>query len=469
MKPAMKRIIALILSLVMFSFVVSAVSCSQEGEVFDLDFNVSLDVDLTGVTFRWGSPWPTQFYPDEGFSLVGDNMRAHYREIENELKCKIEIIAWEDGGTRVMQDIAAALPTIDLLDSHSDHGGFQLYRAGLLVAADEVPNMNGLDEKYGPLRFRQYGIYDGKVYGLYQYTWDFPPEYAGALIFNSDILKKLGLPLPYEYQENGTWTWDNYEELLFSVADASANAGYEGFVPHIGYAPFRDVYSFMFMNGCQVIEKGSDGKYRFGLDNERGIAALEYMVKLVNEGLYVKGEISDFVVNQKSAFLTTESTDATNYFQASSTVYLPSSDFVYGFMSYPVGPSGDETCVSGYVHQTRRMNWVVNYSGNDLNDTGIIIDRLFDPIDDSGGWQTSLERRVFYNQRDFDNYKYMLENINFKHDVQLGNASGKMDDVFTRVVIGRSLTPAEAFESIRDVINEAIENNVMWVFEDIVQ
>lgn len=466
----MKRTAAFVL----LALLLAAVSCAAGNteEVFDEDFYADYEVDLSGVTFRWGSPWPTQFYPDEGFSYEGDNMRAHYREIENDLKCRIEVLPWEDGGTRVMQEVAAALPTIDLLDSHSDHGGFQLYRAGFLAAADEIPNMNGLDEKFGPMRFRQYGIYDGRVYGLYQYTWDFPPEYAGALIFNADLLKSLGLPLPYEYQESGTWTWANYEELLYSVSEAAANAGNMDLIPHIAYAPFRDVYSFMFMNGCQVIEKDGEGRYYFGLDNERGIAALDYMRELVNAGLYRKGEISDFVVNHKSAFLTTESTDATNYFQASTTVYLPSSDFVYGFMCYPVGPSGNEKSISGYVHQTRRMNWVINYSGNDLGDIGIILDRLFDPIDDNGGWQTSLERRVFYDQRDFDNYKYMLDNINFKHDVQLGSASGKMDDAFTRVVNG-SMTAAEAFESIRDVINEAIReavaDNTMWIYEDIVQ
>ena len=131
----MKRFTALILSL-MIIIICFAVSCSQqEEESFDLDLDSDLEVDMTGITFRWGTPWPTQFYPDEGFSLVGDNMRAHYREIEDELKCKIEIISWEDGGSRIMSDIVAGLPTIDLLDSHSDHGGIQLYKAGLLVAA----------------------------------------------------------------------------------------------------------------------------------------------------------------------------------------------------------------------------------------------------------------------------------------------------------------------------------------------
>ena len=57
-----------------------------------MDFHVDLDVTLEGLTFIWGTAWLTQFYPNEGFSLVGDNMRAHYREIEEEMGCKNIVI-----------------------------------------------------------------------------------------------------------------------------------------------------------------------------------------------------------------------------------------------------------------------------------------------------------------------------------------------------------------------------------------
>ncbi len=93
---------------------------------------------------------------------------------------------------------------------------------------------------------------------------------------------------------------------------------------------------------------------------------------------------------------------------------------------------------------------------------------MFEPIDEEGGWRTSLERYVFYDQRDFDNYSFMLEHINYRHDLDLGeNASSKMDDAFSKVIT-HSRSAAEAFNSIRSVVNEAIEKNVNWVFEDIV-
>lgn len=465
----MKKIISLVLAAFIFSATVLSVSCAQETEVFDLDLTAELALDLSEVTFRWGTAWLTQFYPSEGFSSAGDKMRAHYRKIEEELGCKIEFISWQDGGSRVMEQVAAGMQTLDVIDSHATNAGIELYRAGILAPLEDVPNINGYDEKYGPLRFRQYGIFDGKLYGLYQYNWDFPPEFACAMMFNTDMLNSFGLVLPYEYQEMGRWTWDEYEKMLFSVADAAKNSGYDKhFAPNVANMPERDAIGFMLVNGCQVIEKDANGNYIFGLDNQKGIDALEYLQRLCNEKLYVVGDVNVFIKDRNAAFLTTESYYATHFNENNETGYLPGNDFTYGFINYPHGPSGDENCVSAFVHKGRRMNWVIKYSGNELSDIGIFLDRMFEPIDDEGGWRTSLERYVFYDQRDFDNYSFMLEHINFRHDLDLGeNATSKMDDAFSKAITN-SRSCSEAFNSIRTVINEAISANVNWVFEDIV-
>ena len=92
-----------------------------------------------------------------------------------------------------MEQVAAGMQTLDVIDSHATNAGIELYRAGILAPLEDIPNINGYDEKFGPLRFRQYGIFDGKLYGLYQYNWDFPPEFACAMMFNTDMLNSFGL------------------------------------------------------------------------------------------------------------------------------------------------------------------------------------------------------------------------------------------------------------------------------------
>ncbi len=465
----MRKIVAFISLLLIVSFTITSVSCTQQTEVFDVEFDTELPVDLSDVTFRWGTGWLAQFYPSEGFSNAGDKMRAHYRKIEEELGCKIEFLAWEDGGRRVMEQVAAGMKTLDVIDSHATNAGIELYRAGLLAPVEDIPNINGYDDKFGPLRFRQYGIFDGKLYGLYQYNWDFPPEFACAMMFNTDMLNSFGLVLPYEYQETGRWVWKEYEDLLFRVADAAKNYGYDAhFAPHVANMPERDAIGFMLVNGCQVIEKDSNGNYIFGLDNQSGIDALTYLQRLYNEKLYVTGDVNVFIKDRNAAFLTTESYYATHFTENNESAYLPGNDFTYGFINYPQGPNGDENCVSAYVHKVRRLNWVIKYSGNELSDIGIFLDRMFDPIDDEGGWRTSLERYLFHDERDFKNYSFMLEHINYRHDLDLGeNASSKMDDAFS-LAITRGRSPAEAFNSIRSVVEAAIAKDVNWVFEDIV-
>lgn len=465
----MKRIISTVLALLLLSSLMFTVSCgTQEYEVFDMDFSVEREVTLEGLTFIWGSPWLTQFYPNEGFSLVGDNMRAHYRQIEEDLKCEIEIISWEDGGRRIMQDVAAGMKTCDLIDSHATNAGIELYKAGILAALEDIPNFNGYDEKYGPMRFRQYGIFDGKLYGIYQYTWDFPPEFAGLMTFNVDLISSLGVTLPYEYQENGTWTWANYKEYLTTISSAAQNAGYDkNFVPHTAQTFARDVFSWMFMNGCQVIEKDANGNYVFGLDNGAGIEALDYINELANLGLYEEKGTDPFIKDQNAAIMTSESYFATHFQEGNESAYLPGQPWIYGIVSYPYGPQGDENCISGYVHKGRRLNWVNAYSGNDLSDIGIFLDRLFEPIDEEGGWKGTLSYSVFHDERDFETYQKIVENLNYNHDLSMGTDTySKLEDAFVKVAQGRR-TGAEAMESIRSVAREAM-NNVTWIYEDLV-
>ncbi|MBQ4627636.1 MAG: carbohydrate ABC transporter substrate-binding protein [Clostridia bacterium] len=462
-----KRIVSLTLSFLMISSLLFAVSCGSQEETFDLDYHSEYVPDLNGLTFTWGSAWASQMYPTEGFSNDGDKMRAHYRKVEEKLGCKLNIVQWEQSSSRILQEVAAGRPALDLLDNETKNGPVQLYKINMLVALEDISTIDPYDEKFGPMRFRQYGIFNGKTYGVYQYEWDFPPEYAGALLFNSEMLSSLGIPLPYELQENDTWTWDNYKQYLRDIADAAQNSGFENsFIPHVSGDYSFDALSFMFMNGCQVIEKDSSGKAVFGLDNQNAYAALEYLNELYNENLYKQAGSEVMIKNQMAAILTIESYFGTHFHDGYNENYLPFQDYAYGFTTFPYGPNGDETCVSGFVHTGRRLHFVVDYSQNDKDDIGILLNELFEPIDEDGGWRGSLERQVFYDKRDYDMYRYMLENVNYDHSFTLGSAYSSLRNVFSSAVTGKK-TPVEAFQSVRDAVDTEINKNGVVLFEDL--
>ena len=452
----MKKALSCFLLFFFLAFMVLAVSCgSQEEESFDVDFQSTFEPDLSGMTFTWGSAWASQMFPTEGFSNDGDKMRARYREVEKTLDCKINIVQWENAGNRIMQEAAAGILSLDILDNETHTGPVNLYKANMLVALDDISTIDPYNENFGPIRFRQYGIFDGKIYGVYQYEWDFPPEYAGALMYNTEMLSSFGLPVPHELEENGEWTWENYRRYLRDIADGARNSGVEGsFVPHICSNYAFDAFSFMFMNGCQ------------GIENQKGYEALDYMRSLYDEGLYKQDDTAVMIKNQMAAILTTESYYGTHFHDGYNQNYLPYQGYAYGFTTFPYGPNGNDSCVSGFVHIGRRLHYILRYSPNDKDDIGILFNELFKPIDETGGWRGSLERQVFYDSRDYDKYRYMLENVNYNYSFDLGSAYSDLTSALSSAAIGRK-TPAEALQSVRDAVNAEISEHVIVFSEDL--
>lgn len=464
----MKKTVSFLLSFVLLVSTVLAVSCgSTEEELFDVDFHAEFGPDLSGMTFTWGSAWASQMFPTEGFSNDGDKMRARYREVEEALGCKLNIVQWENSGSRVMAEAASGILSLDLLDNETNTGPVSLYKADMLVALDDISTVDPYNEDFGPVRFRRYGIFDGKIYGVYQYEWDFPPEYAGALLYNTEMLSSFGLPVPHELEEKGEWTWDNYRQYLRDIAEAARNSGLDSsFVPHICSNYGFDAFSFMFMNGCQVIEKNTSGDAVFGLDNHNGYEALDYMRSLFDEGLYRQGETAFMIKERMAAVLTTESYYGTHFHDGYNQNYLPYQDYAYGFTTFPYGPNGNDKCVSGFVHIGRRLHYVLRFSPNDKDDIGVLLNELFKPIDSTGGWRGSLERQVFYDPRDYDMYRYILENVNYNYSFELGHAYNSLTTALTSGAVGKR-TPAEALQSVREEVETEISEHVTVFIEDL--
>ena len=467
----MKRIISLTLALVMISSFVAVVSCSsQQEEVFDVEYYADLEADLSGQHYRWGSTWREEIMPSTMFSLSGDKEHKRIHELEEKYGCTFEAVDWEDGGSRIFTEYVAGIETIDLLDSHADAGGIKLYRMNLLYPIEDIPHVDLSTDKYGTQRFLQYGIFDGLHYGFYHFSWEFPPEYHGLLMFNSDMLGSLGMSLPHELKENGMWDWANFKEYLISIQSAAKDAGFESdFIPMIcGSSYTADAIGFMFSNGLKMIE-GTKGNYSFGFDNSDGMAAVEYQADLYSAGVYVTRDASVFVKEKKAAMMTHESYWATHYFEKSSSQnYLPAQDYAYGLIRFPHGPNGDENSVSAYVHHHRRLNWVLKSSGKDIEDIGLVIDFMFEPLDDSEGWQGELRKQIFYTDEDNAEYNYLIENLNFSYgSIYLEKGYDSWSAGINSAVTGRK-SISEAFESSRNAIKEAINKNVTWTYEELV-
>ena len=466
----MKRKIANLSVILTVLLLVFAVSCgSVNEEVFDEDLTADYEIDLTGQHYRWGSTWKEEILPSADYSLSGEKEHKRIKDLEDKYGCTLEVIDWEDGGNRIFTEYAAGLETIDFLDSHADAGGIQLYRMNLLYAIEDIPYVDLSTDKYGTQRFLQYGIFDGQHYGFYHFSWEFPPEFHGLLMFNSEMLGSLGLSLPYEFKEEGTWDWAHFREYLISIQSAAKDYGFDSnFVPlSCGSSFSADAIGFMFANGLKMID-GTEGNYSFGFDNANGLAAVEFMADLYNDGVYLTKDPSVFVKEKNAAMMTHESYWATHYFEKSSSQnYLPAQDYAYGIIRFPHGPNGDENRVSCYVHHHRRLNWVLKSSGKDIEDIGVVINFMFEPLDDSEGWQGALKRQIFYTEDDNEEYNYIIDHLNFSYgSIYLEKGFSSWTGNIISAVTGRK-SVSEAFESSRSAILEAINKNVTWTFEEL--
>ncbi|MBQ2720360.1 MAG: hypothetical protein IJF23_02380 [Clostridia bacterium] len=458
----MKRILCLLL-ISIFAF--SMISCAEEEEVFDRPLDGAYESDLTGMTFRWGSSWPQQLLPESGFSSAGDKTIKRVKDLKDKYGCDFTVEAWEDGSSKIIQTIAAGLPTIDILDSHSENGGIQCYKANLLYCLEDIPGINIEDEKWGTKAFLQYGRYDQRQYGFYQYAWEFPPELAGAMIFNNELLAVNGIANPHEYQEDGVWNWENFEKLLLEV-QAASTADMQ-LHPWISLESTRgDIHSFMYTNGLKTVVT-QNGRNTFGYDCPEGVEVLDFLNKLWDSDLYNSGSAGQFTFDENVGILSGETYYATHFYDSinSGTDYAPYGDFEYGLIGYPYGPNGSPEDTSAFVHKGRRLNWVLAYSENSMEDLGLVLDFMFEPLDDSGGWKDWVGQSIFYHDKDLENYLYFLENANYNYSVELNAVINKVQDTLVKAIQGKS-TPTQVFSEIREQVQSEIDKNITWDIEE---
>jgi len=451
----MKNILAKILAAVTVATLIFTVSCAtSEVEETVPEFDTEYEVDLTGLTFRFGTYWTTQYVYTEGFSSAGDKINARRRELEKTFGCKFEVLQYDLDGSRIMQEVAAGMDTVDIIDNETCKGPRNLYYAGLLVPLEDISTIDLNDEKWGPEKFRRYGIFDGKAYGFYQYEWEFVPEYAGVLLFNGNLLIESGQTYPYEYQENGEWNWKNFKKMLETCSvnlDSSL-----GIKPMGTDNTGRDILAAMFSNGSEFVVQDSSGQYKINLNNSKCIDALDFLAELYGEDLYGKSTMTDFN-EERSVFIGCETYYGTHHYEG----YDYPTDHLenLGMVTFPYGPAANSSTVSAFVFAGRRLNYVVSASPNEIDDIGIVMDFLFEPLDDSGGWKSYSSSVIFHHSDDYDNFCYMLENVNYDYSFEIPSMISSLPSKMTAVLLGKS-SASEVLKSIEDIAQAELDENM---------
>ena len=129
----------------------------------------------------------------------------------------------------------------------------------------------------------------------------------------------------------------------------------------------------------------------------------------------------------------------------------------FGFVPCPCGPQGDPDAPTGFIHGHRRLNWVINLTDIDPADMGVILDFMYEPLDDEGGWRSFAESMIFHHYQGFQNYEYQLDNINYNYSVQANVF--KSSDVFQNAILGR-ITSTEAMATLAQQAQALLDQNM---------
>ncbi len=443
-----KKIAAIILLAIM-TFSIAA--CASEPISF---FPEEDPASLKQVKFRWGNYYYSQYYPTEGETVIGDALLARYKEMEEKYDMIFIVENMANDSAPIMARMAISQDVPDLFMGTSRKVGWALYNANALYSLDEIETIDSTSEKWGAKNFISCTKYNGKEYGFFPWEWAYAPNYIGIMLFNTALLNEGGVALPYEYQENGTWNWANFETVLKTLQENMTHIS--GFVPWDTGSYNDDGYYILMANGLSAVEKDENGKIIFGYDCTAGQDALNFLNRMYTSGLYSKSKVFS---QGLSAFYTTGVSEATSVVAKSDgTTSAAAAGFEYGLVTIPYGPNGNKDTVSANVYWSTPMNFILNQSENDAPVIGAVMEELFRPLDNVSDWREYCQEFVFFHPEDYNNYIYMLENCNYDYSIQLGESSN-LDGYFGDVVLG-NISAAEAFEAVRDAANAAIAENV---------
>lgn len=427
----------------------------------DLSYDETYEMDFTGKTFALWSEWAkTQWYPEIGFTYATDMQIDRFNAMKKEFNCDMQVIYHADGTGDLMQNVAAGLPTCDIWDGHANTSAKSLSEANMLVPLKTIETMDSTDEgKWGPFSFRSYGIFNGISYGFFTWQWQYMlPTFAGTLLFNAEMRKLNGLKDPYELQENGVWNWANFEDLLES---AYSSVTTEGFVPFVRNEGEYDEKTFIFSNGLKYVQREGDSLV-WGFNSQFAMDAVEYLKGLSDKGLYLKGGGNDYFISGKAFFESCESHYGT---YTNKEIYAPNCMEDFGFISFPYGPNGDPSTISAFVHAHRRLNYIVAYSENDIDEIGTVCDYLFTYLDgEASGWEQWSKTAIFHYEQGWENFCSMCKNINYDYSAPLSATNERVYSTLGGVLSGKT-TAAEAVGSLNDLVNNDIAEHLNWIYE----
>ncbi len=392
-------------------------SCASEQLEIIPEYNPNSDgADLDGLTINWG--FSISLYSEDVENIFGykpgtvfaDMALERQKQVEEDLSCTIKIdndsSSYVIGG-RLSASLASGSRLYDLVTLDSSVASSYVRGRGYLVPLSSLLDVSNID-KWGTPSMLQMMLWEDDLYGVVPYAWPELLYSSSGHLFtvNESLVSQLGQTDPREFVENGTWTWDKFEEILGAYTYQDAGRTIYGMHCHKAYFAMN-----MFLSNGVTFTEYVDGEVVFGAYTDAGRAALERARSIYTE------TCKDYIYPDESTadyFLSGDVVLQANWSNGIINNILYEMDNV-GILPFPQGPNATPGVYPSYYEQ---MSYSTSIPVNtvDVGAAAKVLDAMFEPFE---GFETKediaeyLTEQVFFDPRDTEVFLSSIANTEY--------------------------------------------------------
>ena len=384
--------------------------------------------------------------------------------IEKDYNCKITFEQLK--GSKVAETYLTALAAGDVYSDIGEWGVSdiyldQLYSNNLILPLDDTQVSEIIKLDTNPWHSASdFGKMFGHQYGVHFKTLNSGDLLRGVCLFNKELAKKYELGDLYKMVENKEWTFEKFQEICAKIASSSGGEVYP--ITYLTESLFAPL--FVYSNGGTVCEVDEvTGKYKYTAIQDNTLYAFNYLVDFSKNG-YIH-PYSEQKNSKERAALTSKYAVGEAVFMFTTYATLKNfktgaveTEFEYGLLPAPIGPSGDGNYSS--VTYTENLFHIVKGAKKPEELAAVIVAFANRTSKD---YDLMIEDELMYTLYDEESadmlqmmYKNTYADVSRTAKDSRGAISPAIKKMFTL-----EKTPKEALEEIETTMTSVFDNLVL--------
>jgi ABC-type glycerol-3-phosphate transport system substrate-binding protein len=272
---------------------------------------------------------------------------------------------------------------------------------------------------------------------------------SNFLVYNSDMLKQLGIEDPNDLYQKGEWTWDKFEELCVASTQDTDNNGVTDIYGYGGDLTMT-LTEFLASNNAVLVKEDNTE----GVTDSKTLEVYQFLSKLYNDdnaGRPINADWGDNIyawTQSKCVFAPTmmwilQTTEGIN--------------FNYRIVPWPKGPSGDGT----QAGQSFGDYFVIPKGVKDADKVYQIMEEFFgwygDDLDTRDSDTIELAEGCFLDENDV-NTSFKIGEMGNGDIWTIVDTNYIISSIFSSVCISKDMTASQAVESNKQLFQDEIDS-----------